>query len=999
MVILYVQAKGKRIVGYMYNYILEAGVGARRALSDKSIWNVALKGLIDRTKVSLEGNKILVFTHKSFPPPFAEDFFEYYAESLSKDFDNFKLMNTNQISEIKAFFERFLNQEETGVLICSQQTWTEISRKGWFPFVRQFCKNLDRAKNMPIDLDSFMSNFEEIISIGYTGLSANMAEIASSFDLAQLSFIPVVVSYCRILGIEEIDTEDFEKIFNFIDSFVDCGGFFFPNFQVLQKMIKDSKFSPLVCEPLGIKRETLELLSHQSLLNIEIYADLKVSRFLKENSRTDVSGLNRLERIYSRRFNEERRSFLEHYEKDEHPSIPWFIARFFLESYFARGTEPKISDHDLAYRYWNSYPSDPEKETRFEDVVLSLAAELWNVDVKRKELTELGDRLWQDRVIPVFLDPFVLRPTVADQKEFMRSVTNEIVENLLNRWQRSESERMRQMNGELLLKVREILSILHILTEVEGDVLSFVNQEVNARRSSLFKIIERIAENSQGEDADSEYVKRYVSFLTPFSQVHRIWTTVLRHSQDLEEASSLFERIRGSALSSKMLSGFCELWADNLRQDIEREQKKQRINPKKWATLSRRYLSLNKELILGLRQNRLTFPSITRTVALALQKLSQVHTVFVLIVDSMSYIDWCAIKKGLPLEDVKISDSFALGVVPTETSVGHAAIFSGNQPRVCGVTGRTFMGSDNDVFETATKGKEDDTHLTVGVERREYSRSNLHRILKSQNLNLNCVVISPFRGTKLTQILKALISDLSQFIEDLDYKEDRPFEETKKWISEKILSLKRKDFYNKLVLVQFPNIDERGHRGEWDEYIYFEKMEQELNGILHDLKEKASRENIKIGVLITSDHGKMLRWETSRLNEILGRETEGIRLPTIKKIIKDVIYRVPHKIEPVSSAKYVMGWLEGDCEEVKNQIVSKLMSNLNIDIEADPGFEIFINEQLAELMGGKRNPNIIYPNFFGVSVFEFTGPGKMQHSGLSLGELLVPFVYMEVFGE
>lgn len=105
--------------------------------------------------------------------------------------------------------------------------------------------------------------------------------------------------------------------------------------------------------------------------------------------------------------------------------------------------------------------------------------------------------------------------------------------------------------------------------------------------------------------------------------------------------------------------------------------------------------------------------------------------------------------------------------------------------------------------------------------------------------------------------LKALISDQSEFL-DIDYKEDRKFEDTTSLICDRLRSLGKKRLMNKVVIVQFPNIDKRGHKGEWDEHIYFEKMEQEMNKILQELGNLSRREKMRIAVLLTSDHGKLL---------------------------------------------------------------------------------------------------------------------------------------------
>lgn len=951
------------------------------------IWTGPLNGILETTRRISQENKVLVVTYKAFPPPFPETVFENYVNLISKQIPSFSLRLTNDIHQCKIYFESFLNDELTGVLICSEKMWQEISRSDWFPFVKKLCEHVSTVEQFGIDISSFLGDLEVLISAGYQGLSSELKQKVLKFDLSQLFFFPFLVGYCTQVGIERLDLHKFETLIDFVLSFVECDSLSFPTFEAFHRMICNETFSVVVRTPLGINQETLNLLKYQNIITLSDYLNLKILDFVSQRG---VLSEN-VATILSENFYGSWRRFADLLIKSQ-DKIPWFISRLFVESYFALGIEPKISDHQMFYRYWSVFPHDPDEVIRFENCIMKLT-EIWGIEVRRRNLDRLGEEIWQTKISPVFLGSPLLKVSIPDQKEFLNSVVNEIVVNLTKRWEKSHLESVRNRNGQILLKIAEILSVLHILADIHSLVL--VKDELHNIESPLFKAISEILTAGQGEHVTPQHSAKSHSFFNQFSSLYTCWEDVSSKADNLAEASNVYERIRNLEFDENGIKNFTHEWSKHLRTDIAKEQRGQRINPKKWDTLSRKYAHFTRMIPSKIVDGSIPFTGIERAWKEALDRLSKVHMMFIIIADSMSMVDWYSIKDGLDLEGFEKLDRFAISPIPTETPVGHASIFSGLRPGVCGVTGRTFIDKNRNTYELVTLGEENDTPLKVGAEDK-YRPEHLRKILVSDNFERKCLVFSPFKGTKLTQTLKALVSEKSEFLEDLDYNADRPFTAITSWILGKLKSLGKKHLMNKVVIVQFPNIDKRGHEGEWDEHIYFEKMEQEMNRILQEVKDLSKRERMRIGILLTSDHGKLLRWEVDKILSSMDNVNQEASFSNIADIVKRELMNYLQIHEPILSAKYLMGWVKEDVAKITDKIVSTVKDKVGIHLPSAQHMMLFIGDVVLDLLGGKGNENILYPNFFLVSLYQFRGPGKMQHSGLSLGELVVPYVYMEV---
>lgn len=973
----------------MYSFILEKSRSTiLDSFKNEDIWTGPLNGILETTKRVSNENKVLIVTYKAFPPPFCKEVFEKCVSLVSKETPSFRFYLTSDPDRCKIFFESFLNGELTGVLICSENTWQKISKSDWFPFVKKLCEHISTAEQFGVDASAFLGDLEVLVSAGYQGLSSELRKKVLKFDLSQLIFFPFLVGYCTQVGIERLDLPDFKTLIEFVLSFVECEGFSFPSFEAFERMISDETFSVVVRTPLGVEQETLNLLKYQRLITLSDYLSLKILSFASHKGALSEKAAT----ILSKNFYVSWKRFADSLTESL-DTIPWFISRLFVESYFALGIEPRISDHQISYRYWSAVPYDTEDIVRFENCIMK-HVEMWRIETTRKELDKLGEKIWQTKTSPVFLGSPLFKASVADQKEFLKSVVNEIGLSVTKRWEKSDLESVRVRNGQILQKISEMLSVLHILADIQSSLV-LVKNELDNTESPLFKAVSEILTAGQGEYVISQHSEKFYSFLDKFASLYGCWEDISSKAGDLAEASNAYERIRNLGFDEKGIKDFTHEWSKHLRTDIAKEQGGQRINLKKWGTLSRRYARFTQTFLSKIAEGSVTFTGIERTWKEALERLSKVHTLFIIIADSMSIVDWYSIEDRLNLEGFEKVDGFAISTIPTETPVGHASIFSGLRPGDCGVTGRTFIDKNGNAYEIATAGEEDDTPLKLGIEHK-YRPEHQRKILVSDNFERKCLVFSPFKGTRLTQTLKALVSEKSEFVEDLDYKHDRSFTAITSWISGKLKSVGKKRLMNKVVIVQFPNIDKRGHKGEWDEHIYFEKMEKEMNRILQGVKDLSKREKVRIGVLLTSDHGKLLRWEVDKILYGMDEIDQEASFSNVVDIAKRKLMNYSQIHEPVLSAKYLMGWVKEDVAKVADEIVSTIEDKVGVYLPSAQYMKLFIDDFVLNLLGGKGNKNILPPNFFLVSLYQFRGPGMMQHSGLSLGELVVPFVYLEV---
>lgn len=123
---------------------------------------------------------------------------------------------------------------------------------------------------------------------------------------------------------------------------------------------------------------------------------------------------------------------------------------------------------------------------------------------------------------------------------------------------------------------------------------------------------------------------------------------------------------------------------------------------------------------------------------------------------------------------------------------------------------------------------------------------------------------------------------------------------------------------------------------------------------------------------------------------------EKVSFTKVANIAREEIAKFPQFHQPVQSAKYLMGWLKEDVDKVSTKIISSVQEKTGLYLPSAKSMRLFSGDGVLVLLGRKTNKNILYPNFLLVSLYQFGGGGKMQHSGLSLGELVVPYVYLEV---
>lgn len=976
----------------MYQFILNQIKNKEiEPFNSESFWYGPLKGFIDKSIKVLESNKILIITYKAFPPPFQNEVFKKYIEIMRTNFQSFNLLFPNNTDTCRIYFESFINYKLSGVLICSEDTWKALSEENWFPLINDLYIHVSTIDQLNIEIESFLGDFEALTFAGYQVLSPTLKQTISKFDLSQLFFFPFMVKYCTSLKVK-LNTHNLETITSFLNSFVNFENYSFPTFEVISKMNSNKECSILIQKPLKINKDSLNMLQYQNLITDEDYLNLKILSFLSTYASkiiySDKSAL-----ILSKNFYEKLKLISDLIFEPLGKKVAWFISRLYIESYFALGAPPQINDHQLSFNLWPIFPENASSVIEFENLTIKISKRL-DVETTRKDLGKLGEKIWNKKIPPVFFASYLLKVGISDQREFLKTVVNEIAVNIIKRWEENSFDETRIRNGQVLLKISEILSILHILNDLAD--FDQIKIELNNPQLVLYTKLLQILSSSKGEMVSSKQSNLFNSFAQDLVNIYPIWVEVSINSSNLVEASSSYEKIKNFSGDHDGISSFCYTWAQNLRTDVDKERRGEILNSKKWDILSKKYDEITHQLISAIiNDNTNQFVRLNQTWKEAQKYLSQMDTVFIIIADSMSLVDWYTIKDHINLDGFKINENFAISTIPTETPVGHASLFSGLQPAECGVTGRTFLDKKGTPYELAHMQEESEDDVLIKTVDYKYQSMHLRSILSSDNFEKKAIVISPFKGTRLTQTLKALISDQSEFI-DLEYKEDQQFEATTKNIGQKIASFDRKKLTNKIVIIQYPNIDSRGHTGEWNEHIYFEMMEQEVNKLLHDIYATSKKENIHCGIIITSDHGKLLRWEINKIMSAINNKDETINFNKVASIVLEELNNFSKFSSPVKSAKYIMGWMNEDVSRISTILTSKIAEKTQIFLPSATDIQLFTGDDIFSILGKKKNDKILYPNFLMISLYQFGGGGKMQHSGLSLGELIIPFVFLEV---
>ena len=555
----------------------------------------------------------------------------------------------------------------------------------------------------------------------------------------------------------------------------------------------------------------------------------------------------------------------------------------------------------------------------------------------------------------------------------------EIIESTSRRW--LEDEEASEQNGKILLKIQDLINIVCILHFVYDSTT--LKQQIPEFMAHLNLLVAK----AEGNHTDL----KSLNLLTEKIQLSKTFhhnEGLLKNLEALREAAEIHEKIKN--IGVQKIDGFLGIWSDFVNRDLLNERKGLGINKKLWNVLCRKYHDLNTFFIEKysdyISKNKKKQCQVLDYVS-NLQKEREV--VFLLIVDSFSFLDWGFLKKKLDNTKFVVMEEIPLlGTFPTETAVGHAAIFSGMDSLENGVFSRVLHTVDGERWKIMEESSEGD--IVEKISRGSYFKNKITHILRSMNTDKKGLIISPFKKTKLTTVLKCLITEENaKWIEnEFDWERIR-FEQVVNWVRETVCSRKKDELldYGTIILL-FPNLDERGHGGkrDWDLTVYFAKLEDELIHILNGIARTVQEHKLQASIVITSDHGKFFRWEAKRIQEFLGDNFCDFN-KTRKEITKTCIKHVSKGRLPVTSAKYVLIWVDAN---EKDELIGKIELILN----EKQGVQLI--DDFKKMSNYSENIKVMPPNMAVASMYSYVGPGLFQHSGLSLEELIIPYIRLDV---
>jgi len=935
----------------------------------------------ERIATTLKDGKNSLILYESIPLIFSHNILEPLMKLLEDEFPDITTQY-KEVSSIAEFYdevEEYFNNRGNRrfVLTCNKENFNLIMEDSLGPVLIAFFDVIDKVSGL-IKFNDYI-DYMKLTEQFPSGLNNENSEFVNrNFDFSKLVFFTCLASFAKTF---EMDLDDvvslikkltYTKINN-TDILIPCA-----------EHLMNRKIYNLFLRTL--KKETivpLDFLAHQSLLSIEDYVNILISVYLlKKLSREKVTAnlatlsvyyspdyYRRIKRIVSSQFS---------------AKTTWFVLRLLLEAFMSHGVPPEIKDYEIRYHLWPVYPAkDTTQEKEFQDQVLEVAQRL-SISASRSQFAQLGYGLLNEQT-SYMLDPLFASPDRFDEsglaqaelKSLLASAA-EIVEATERRW--LLSEKAAEENGGILLKIQSIINMVCILDFVYGSVL--LKQQISEFADRFNSLIAK----ADAEHIALESLKLLSERGKLLGTFHRN-ETLSKNIDTLEEAVRAYEQIK--EIDIQKIENFFDIWSMFFHRDILSQRKGIEINVKLWNTLSKKYHALNTSLMneYPLHVSRQRRQS--QVLHYVSDLISKRKVVFLLIVDSFSFPDWFFVKKKLDNRFVVMEETPLCAVFPTETSVGHAAIFSSMDPLENGVFSRVLYTAQGDRWEIMEVAAEGDTLSKIPGSDSNF-RSELCKVLVSANMGKKCLVVSPFKKTRLTTVLKCLITEENaRWIENEFDWEKTQFEHVVDWIYATICSRKREELLDYgTIIILFPNFDERGHGGkkDWDTTVYFAKLEEELIHILNGIAETIRDNDLEASIIITSDHGKMFRWEAAQIERSLGKNFADFN-EARKEIIKSCVKYVREGREPVTSAKYLLIWVNAN---EKQDLIGQIEKILN----GKQG--VVLIDEFEKVFGCAKNSEIVPPSMAVASMYSYIGPGLFQHSGISLEELIIPYIRLDL---
>lgn len=561
---------------------------------------------------------------------------------------------------------------------------------------------------------------------------------------------------------------------------------------------------------------------------------------------------------------------------------------------------------------------------------------------------------------------------------------------------KNQAEKEYKIRDKMISNLIYFFNTLYFISSLRYDKKEKILDFVQSERS--FDAVKKIIL--------TEKTNRWFKEIENLSRKYESFENIIEELEKTIENKKIRNEIDNLDLSKEGLEKFVSLWI-NYGFTLENYEKLSLKTQKKFSI---KYHNFSDYLVEEYK-NILNNESEYRLNASILKEINNQedydHNI-VLVIDACSFFD---IKTGLENETIRNNISnleetfkdfeidYRVSPIPTLTPVGMSSLLTGIPPHNLGIYSKYILHAEEKLKLILNKKETNEIEMNDFLEKIEILETNKIDLDLIQKGNLNdsplTEVLKKFnpgiKGIPVKSTKKSLKSLRKEFIKTLRNRLER----RNKYLSGKLkeeVPEEYKDKYednvnepNSNYILYIPLFDKALHEGEYSPQQFYEpemrfikNMIEDIKNLLDDFEEISTS---KIRIIITADHGKLLNSEEELLTNHLPLGKFKSK-SSIKKSIKDIF--LEEEIIGCSASKSYFGWTESHT----------LPSELKDQFKSEEGLKLISNKIWNN---HSKFSDLRTPTFGVIYKYKARTNTKIgSHGGLSLGELLVPYLEMEV---
>lgn len=376
----------------------------------------------------------------------------------------------------------------------------------------------------------------------------------------------------------------------------------------------------------------------------------------------------------------------------------------------------------------------------------------------------------------------------------------------------------------------------------------------------------------------------------------------------------------------------------------------------------------------------------------ALEVSADDQLAFVLVIDAMSWMDWVLCEDALRVLSKRLGPPEAdvrVAVVPTQTPVALTCLLTGFLPGELGLCGWKYVNTDRQQvnlypLDDARGPRKDVRENSQAVER------DFGGLKSKANREFTWFVVKTW-AKRQSAFLTGLIFQLCPKIGVISLKKSEP---PGVW-DELVERIEDEEFKTKLVVIYLDYFDEQSHQKEKPSAtaieMYYKEEEEVIGRILEAIEKRAASRGESYSVVITADHGKFTQFERDALGQIMDFTWTDSRKAHLAGKMRNHFAPLTGAIDPETTAKTYAHWIH-DAE------IADVHAFLRDEWGSAPDVIFKVGEDVGHMILGNPPLRIRLPNAILLSKYAFTRRIFSDHGGISLSEMLVPFVRYRITG-